>query len=178
MLLLVNKNTIPCLVRTCAVIAGRSFHNGLLWLWNERVCSCATLVSQPEMVWLWNERLLWLWNERSSCETSVPVVKRVSLPPPLPPGLWISTDFQWIWLDFLHVDWHLYLYYLQSTSRRQVLVSWVAFIYAYQSLLLSFLFVLKKDLSLAIKDAIQVSKFAFLLMVFAFYRGIVHSTSD
>ena len=32
-------------------------------------------------------------------------------------SLWISTDFQWIWLDFLHVDLHLYLYYLQSISR-------------------------------------------------------------
>ena len=37
--------------------------------------------------------------------------------PPLPPSLWISTDFQWIWVDFLHVDSHLYLYYLQSISR-------------------------------------------------------------
>ena len=36
---------------------------------------------------------------------------------PLPPSLWISTDFQWIWVDFLHVDSHLYLYYLQSISR-------------------------------------------------------------
>ena len=42
--------------------------------------------------------------------------------PPLPPSLWISTDFQWIWVDFLHVDSHLYLYYLQGISRRQVLV--------------------------------------------------------
>ena len=31
-----------------------------------------------------------------------------------PPSLWISKDFQWVWMDFLHVDSHLYLYYLQS----------------------------------------------------------------
>ena len=30
--------------------------------------------------------------------------------PPLPPSLWISTDFQWIWVDFLHVDLHLYIF--------------------------------------------------------------------
>ena len=41
---------------------------------------------------------------------------------PSPLSLWISTDFQWIWVDFLHVDSHLYLYYLQGISRRQVLV--------------------------------------------------------
>ena len=54
-------------------------------------------------------------------------------PPPHPPppsmweegvgaSLWISKDFQWIWVDFLHVDSHLYLYYLQGISRRQVLM--------------------------------------------------------
>ena len=34
----------------------------------------------------------------------------------------IIEDFQWIWVDILHVDSHLYLYYLQAISSRQVLV--------------------------------------------------------
>ena len=38
-------------------------------------------------------------------------------------SLWISSDFQWIWVDFLHVDSHLYLYYLQSIYRRQILTA-------------------------------------------------------
>ena len=32
-------------------------------------------------------------------------------------SLWISIDLQWIWVDFLHVDSHLYLQYLQNISK-------------------------------------------------------------
>ena len=32
-------------------------------------------------------------------------------------SLYISKDLRWIWVDFLHVDSHLYLYYLQSISK-------------------------------------------------------------
>ena len=38
-------------------------------------------------------------------------------------SLWISVDFQWIWVDLLHVDSHAYLFYLQSICRRQVLIA-------------------------------------------------------
>ena len=51
------------------------------------------------------------------------------MPPPTPTNppsmweevvgasLWISEDFQWIWVDILHVDSHLYLCYLEGISR-------------------------------------------------------------
>ena len=42
-------------------------------------------------------------------------------------SLWISFDFQWIWVDVLHMDSHLYLYYLQNISRRQILTEPVSF---------------------------------------------------
>ena len=42
-------------------------------------------------------------------------------------SLWIYVDFLWIRVDFLHVDWHLYFYYLQGIARRQVHTDNVAF---------------------------------------------------
>ena len=70
-------------------------------------------------------------------------------------SLWISEDFQWIWMDFLHVDLQLYLYYLQGISRRQVLVSRVAFIFL-QKLRLAFL---GKFISFSIKICYLLSKY-------------------
>ena len=32
-------------------------------------------------------------------------------------SLWNSVDFQWIWVDFLHVALHLYIHDLQSIAR-------------------------------------------------------------
>ena len=56
------------------------------------------------------------------------------MPSPHPPVLplweevmcapfWIPMDFPWILVDFLHVDSHLYLDYLQSIYRRQILTA-------------------------------------------------------
>ena len=44
-------------------------------------------------------------------------------------SLWISEDFLWIWVDFLHMDPHLYLYYLQSIYRRPALIAKVGFFF-------------------------------------------------
>ena len=63
-------------------------------------------------------------------------------------SLWISVEFQWIWVDFLHVDLRLYLYYLQSIYRRQVLTAKPSLYFSSQSLRLSFSLAIFKVYSL------------------------------
>ena len=72
-------------------------------------------------------------------------------------SLWISEDFQWIWVDFLHVDSHLYLYYLQSIYGTKALTAKIAFVPNLMPFifLLAVLILLFKFLSLIIGDFVS-----------------------